>query len=360
MSLTRLFLALFLCLTFLNCNKDDSEDSIQKIFITPTPTPVPEPTPEPKYIYVSSGTCYAGGVATSTGSATIARFRYEDGAFDSIVMDYNTFAPGDFPVGLLNFDNENLLVAIENASGRRVDKVAKDGSQFNVFLLNSTALSGILRDIKRSADGSILISKSTAIEKFTTSKARVTQGANPFISAPGSVCATTATLISSFALMPNDKIAFVHAAASPNNKLNLISSSGYVTTADCLGTLAAPVTTAMPTSVIYHSSGYLVVAYGSITPASNLIGAYTLDYENNIIGSFIESFKDLSVINGPTVMYEDPVTKEIYIANGAAAYNNIEKFTIDSMTGLMQRVGQSSFIPQNIFTRCVTGILISN
>lgn len=84
------------------------------------------------YLYIASGTTYAGnGITAATASNTVVRYKL-NGGFDALVMDY-TANPGDSPVGLADYDADHLLVLVENTSGRRIDKVAKDGSSSSSF-----------------------------------------------------------------------------------------------------------------------------------------------------------------------------------------------------------------------------------
>lgn len=313
-----------------------------------------------KYLYVSSGTCYGGGVTTSAGSATVARYDISTGALDKVIVDYNSYQPGDMPNAVINYSDTQLLVAVENASGRRIDLVNKDGSGFTTYLVNSTALNGVIRNMKLLSDGSLLVSKSTAIEKFSSGKARITQGANAYIQAPGSSCATSATLLSTMSILDNGKILFAHAAASPNNKLGLISATGYVGTSDCLGVQAAPVATALPSASLMHSTGDLLVAYGSTTAASNFVTAYDLDSTTNVFSNATESMKNDSYVYGPSAMVENTEDKSVYVANALSTFNNIEKFSYDDTTKKLTRVGSTPFVPQSVFTRCITSMSIGN
>ncbi|MEK6556129.1 MAG: hypothetical protein AABZ31_12865 [Bdellovibrionota bacterium] len=148
-------------------------------------------TSEDSALYVASGNCYAGGVVTSTGVNTVTSFDTKTGKKIQVIVDYNQLMPGDSPVGVDEYDADHLLVLVENTTGRRIDLVKKDGSSISTFILNATALSAVGRKLRMAVDGSgYLVSKSSAIEKFTPSKARLTQGSNPYISAPGSTCAT--------------------------------------------------------------------------------------------------------------------------------------------------------------------------
>lgn len=306
-------------------------------------------------LYVASGGCYGGGVTLSAGSGTVAAFDPATGAFRRVIVDYASYSPGDTPVAIADYDATHILVAVENTSGRRVDLVSKFGQSVSTYLSNSTALNGVLRTIRRLTDGSLLISKSSAIEKFTPAKGRVLQGSNAFIQSPGSTCATTATLISDFVMLSNGKVLFSHAAATPNNKLVLISSTGYATTADCLGTQAAPTTTAMPTAVLAHSSGKVLVSWGSTTAASNFVYSYPVNATTNAFGTPVAAYSDNGVlVNGPTTLAEDPLNGDVYVANGLSTMNTIERFSFDSTAGTL--TPRSIRFGPNLYTRCVSAM----
>lgn len=314
-------------------------------------------TSNDRLLYVTSGGCYGGGVTLATGSGTIAAYEL-DGSFSHLVIDYNESSPGDVAVGMAEYDESRLLVAVENTAGRRVDLVYKDGSGYSLYMSNGTALNAILRSLIQLADGSILISKSTAIEKFSASKSRIQQGANPFVNAPAGACAASATLISSTTTLTNGKILYTHAAASPNNRTGLISATGYATGPDCLSVQAAPVTTSLPTSVLAHSSGKILVAYGSTTASSNTIYSYNLNPTTNAWSGATIAFSDFAVVNGPSAMVEDTTDGSVYISMATSTFNTIEKFTFDANTGRLTKVGSRPFIEPGIFSRCVSSLKI--
>ena len=309
-------------------------------------------------LYVASGACYAGGVAVSAGSSTVAVYNQSTGAYERTLVDYNTLSPGDSPVGISDYDTAHLLVTIENASGRRVDLVNKDGSGVSSYLTNSTALNGVLHAFYRFTDGSMLFSKTTAIEKVTSGKARVLQGANPYINAPAGSCATSTTMISALEMESNGKIIYAHAGATPNNKFGLISSTGYGTAADCLNAQTAPNATALPTALVMHPSGNLLVAYGSTTLTSNFIYSYSIDPTANTIGTAKAAFTDSSIVNGISAMTQNPVDLSILVANGGSTYNNVEKFTYDPTANTLTRVGTVPFIQMSVYTRCVSAMKV--
>jgi len=311
-----------------------------------------------KQLYVASGACYAGGVATSIGASTVTAFDIESGQVDRVVVDYNMISPGDSPVSIVEYDATRILVLVENAAGRRIDLVEKDGSSVSTYVVNGTALSAVLRKMVLLPDYSLLVSKSSAVEKFSAAKSRVTQGVNPYINAPGLGCATSTTLISDIVPLNNGKIIYTHAAATPNNKIGLISATGYASTADCLTSVASPTTTALPTSALQHSSGALIVTFGSTTASSNFIYGYDVNSSANIINNAVASFADMAIVNGPTSIIEDTDTGDVFVANGNANFNTIEKFYFDSSTKILSRLTVQPFIGAQIYTRCVTDMKV--
>lgn len=310
-----------------------------------------------KYLYVASGSCYGGGVATSAGPAnTVAKFNLSTGQLEQVIIDYNQVAPGDSPVSIYNYDNDSLLVLIENAAGRRIDLVKKNGSGYSTYLTNAAGLSAVLRSLVILSDFSLLVSKSSAVEKFNAGKARVTSGANPYVSAPAGTCATSTTLISSAIAHSSGKIVYTHAGATPNNKIGVISSTGYSTAGDCLSATAGPTTTSLPTRALFHSGGKLLVSYGSTTLTSNFIYSYDFDGSTGAISNPAVAFNDNSIVNGPSAMAEDPATGDVFVANVISSFNTIEKFHYSN--GTLTRASGNTFIPSGIYSRCVSDMKV--
>lgn len=337
-----LTLSLLATFMILSCGTEEKSTSN-------TSTP-PASTPQ-TYIYVASGTAYAGnGITPATATNTIVRYTTA-GVFDRIVRDY-TNSPGDSPIAMVNYSTTTILVLVENTSSRRIEEVAKDGSSYSTFLSNGTALSAQLRSLALSADGGFLVSKGTAIEKFNSAKTRITVGANPFINAPASTCATSTTLSPKIAVHSSGNIVMLHAAASPNNQVNYISKNGYTTTADCLSVVEGASANHYPTAVHLHSGGKLLVGYSSNTGPVHQI--YSYDLSSTAITAAAVAYNDTSVLQGISEIAAGP-DGSVLVAASAPALNTIEKFTISGAT--LSRVGTSTFIGPSVFTKSVTAIL---
>ncbi|UYL10228.1 lactonase family protein [Bdellovibrio sp. SKB1291214] len=336
-----------------------------------------------QHLYITSGSCYVGsGLTAETPSRTLSKLNLSTGVVDEILMDYNTVNSSDRPQSVIDYDSQNLLVLVENpvSFNRRIDLVKKKGgNSFATYLTDSTILTTtaghVVRDMVRTPDGGILISKSAAAEKLSSSKGRVTVGANAFINAPtGGTCGTTNntlisnTLISAVVALPNSKYIFAHAAATPNNRVVFINSTnGYSASADCSSAVTAPATTTFPTAMIYISSettantGYLLVSYSSSTAAQDYIYAYDVNETSGTITGATKAYENSSVLRGISAMAYDSTTGSIFVANGSTTLaNGIERFTFDPTTKTLTRVGSVPFAGTSLYTKCITGMTVAN
>lgn len=328
----------------------------------PPPSAAPESAAPSRFIYVASGACYGGDTAAgavSTGSNTVTRYDLNSGAFDSIIVDYNTFGFGDAPAGLLDYDADHLLVFVENTGGRRIDLLNKKTGATQTFLTNSN-LNGAARAFVRLDDGGFLISKSTAIERFNSNGNRITIGSSPYVSAPAGNCATSTVRITSVTTLPSGKIVFVHANTSPNKKIAVISSSGYSGAGSCLAGVTIPTTTAMPTAVLREQgSSHVLVAAGSSTPSSNFIQSYLVNDSTGAISAPVAAWTDYGYVSAPSVMIQDQSTAAIYVANARSTFNSVERFTYNPTSRTLER-NDPTFLKNSLYTRCIAGLAIGN
>ncbi|MBS1960352.1 MAG: hypothetical protein JST80_12820 [Bdellovibrionales bacterium] len=314
-----------------------------------------------KYLYVASGSCYGGGVATNTGVGVISKYDLETGARVGTVINYFAQSPNDQPVGLIEYNGDLLMSLVENTAGRRMDLIYKNGNGISIFSQNATILAAQLRGISKSADGGFYIARSSAVEKISGSKQRITSGAAAYINAPAAPCATSTTVMTQAIELPSGKILYSHAAVSPNNRIGLISSSGYNIAGDCLAGTAGPTTTALPTALAYYGSAeHTLVAYGSTTASSNFIYSYNVNETANTIGSATRAYYNPSFLSGPSAMTVDSTNGYVYVANATLGAESIERFTYDTGTRQLTRVGSSPFIPLDVYVRCVSGMLVAS
>lgn len=308
------------------------------------------------YLYIASGASYGGnGVVLSTASNTIVRYSLT-GAFDRIIYDYNA-SPGDQPTQMLDYDANYLLVLVENAGGgRRVDKVAKDGSGVSTFISNAAITGAIVRALIPTYDGGWLVSRTGLIEKFNSARARVLAGAASWITTPAGSCATSTTLIPSMVEGPSSTIIFAHAAAA-QNRLAQISKTGYNAAADCISATSAPTATHYPTFILKHSgSGKYFVAYSNTT--GPIYQIYSYSPTAAAIGAGTLVYNDPSVSQGVTAMVELPDSR-ILVANGAPSMNTIEEFQYNSSVPSLDRVG-TTFIMPSVYTKSVSSMIVAN
>lgn len=345
----QIFMSVFFVIVFVACSQEEASDEAA--------APSTETPYTGDFIYISSGSVFGGtGVAASTPSNTVYRYK-SDGTDGELVIDYALINSGDQPVALADYDSSNLLVLVENSAGRRIDLVKKDGSGYSTYITNGTALNAQLRSMAVTSDGGLLVAKTSAVEKFNSSKTRVTQGANAYVQAAGGSCTTPTVANYWVGVGPSDTILIVNGAASTSNQVNLIKSTGYASTTDCLVGKDGNTANHIPTKALYHQgSGQLIVGFSSTTGPIHQIMAFTIT-STTISGGGITIFNDSSVVNGISAIAE-MADGAILVGNATSTYNTIEKFTYSG--GTLTRVGTSPFIPSSIFTRSISDILVSD
>jgi hypothetical protein len=316
-----------------------------------------------RYLYVASGACYAGGVTTSAGSQTVAKYNLQSGEWQSLAY-YVPLSLTDTIVDMDDYNSEYLLVTVETAATtRRLDLVHKVTGAISSFLNNATAFATVLRSTALLADGGLLVADLVSVEKFDAAKTRLTNGGNAYINNPATngsaVCANSNTAMTDMVETPSGAIVYAHAAATPNNKIGLISPAGYSVVADCRSTAVAPITTALPTSMTLHSSGDLLVAYASTTAGSNFIYPYSINSAGTVITDLgSNAYINALVVDGPSRITEDRQDGYVYVASARNTLNTIERFTYSSTTKALTRVGSNPFVPSSVFTRCVAGMVV--
>lgn len=340
-----------------------------------------------RYLYVATGACYSGGGNTTFTNLTSSNvvYRVDLGNGDQqILADYNSSPAqtGDSPVAIADYDDTTLYVLVENTTttgARRVERLAKsvDGDR-TLFSNNVTALSAQLRSLFVTGSGDLVVSKSTAVEKITSANVRITQGANPFINAPAGSCATSTTLISKVIPLTNGNLVFLHAATG-QNRIGIISSSGYSVVGDCKTGVSAPNASSFPVAGFYDSANAkLIVAYAGSSTADNIntIYAYDVDENNNTITNPQEIYDSNGypttypyLLYGVTHMSYDSTTGHIYVAtavNTATTIQNyaIEKFAYNpsqigsSNTTVLTRAGSTPFFDYGVDTKCISSMFI--
>lgn len=315
-----------------------------------------------RYLYIQSGGCFAPtGLTASTASKTISRINLETGVVDKTIADY-TANLTDTPVAIAPYDDDHLYVLVENTGGRRVEILDKTAATATNFLANSTALNAVVRTLTIGSDGSFLISKSSAVERFASNKNRLPNSTTTFMSAPTGNCATATNAITATAFTSAGDILFAHSysAASANNRIGMTTGSTSAAST-CYAGVAAPTTASYPTSMVYLSDlKHLLVAYSSSTAANNQVWEYAVDESaHTITANGSASYTNTAVLNGPTAMTYDSETGYIYIANGTTGFaNSIEKFTYDSSAKTLTRVGTVPFSSPTINHNCINSMFV--
>jgi len=383
-------------------------------------------TAAPKTLYVSTGACNSGGGVTTylaaTATKTIERFGSDNGAHKGTLIDYtvSNFLASTTPQNMIDKGselwvlNENAVVAA--AAERRVIRIPKaDPLNYKVHYANLTSMNGIMRGLASDVDGSMLIGKTTAVEKINSVPVRVIANTFPWVNNPQSTCTGSNVAISGVTLLPPltalgagaGKIIMAHqGTTTAANKLNVIRESGYFGNTDCvMGTTIASISHTLatnlvaktvafnavvgtsPTSMVYidtpggATTGKLLVTYSNNQQSNTTAaGAYNVNHAivaidvndtalgTTTLGPATILWDDYSIVYGASAMAYDASTNSLYVAVGGepgvapAAYAansvgyNIEKFTLDTTNWTLSRVAPNNqaFIRGNENTKCIS------
>lgn len=342
-----------------------------------------------RYLYFSSGLCRTGSGVTSFTAATssnlIVKVNLSTGQREAIVADYSSFpaSSGDTPVGLIDWDANNLAVTVGNGTSGRIELVPKNGGTRSNFGLNpgpSTVFSATPRYMGKAADSTGFFTiKSGSIDKISNNGIRQSgpsASTNYVMNNLGATCGATNTLYNFAVQSPSGKIISGHAVASANRLVSL-SSSGASSATQCLATQAAPgAGTAWPMDAVYDSANNkLIVAWANsaTTANSNMIVIYDYDDSTGAFGTSYTVY-DASTTSGYVLfniasMAYDSTKKILYVATAISTATTvvnyaIEKFSYDPTqigidnTKVLTRVGSSPFYSYGIDTKCISSMMI--
>lgn len=215
---------------------------------------------------------------------------------------------------------------------------------------------------------------------MTSSNARITKGANPYVSAPAAPCSTSTTLITKSLVLSNDFIVFAHAAVG-QNRIGFVKPEGYATAGDCTQAQAAPNANSFPSALAYDKDNkVLFVAYSgnATTRDINSIYAYTLNEAPGSVSiSAINKIYDASLygIEHSFLLYEisdmiyDTVDKKLFVATAVNTATTILNFSIEKLNydfsligtsnnSVLTRTSTSPFKPYNSDTKCISAMMI--
>ncbi len=387
----------------------------------------------PKTLYVASGACFSGAGTTSyvaaagatAASKIISKYNADTGDMTGVFLDYNLgyFVAGTAPTTMIDLD-DSIMVSNENgaAGNRAIVKLPKsDPTAFKTYYANATALSAQLRHFARDSDGSLLIARSTAIEKITNAPQRALINTFAWVTPTVGTCGASNTLMSAVALLPaytaggatNGKIIFAHAGgAAATNRIGIVQESGWSANVaiDCLAssqtnvvhtfasnipqrTWATAVVGPSPTSMVYipttsvaSITGRLIVTVANNVTSNSLAGVYNFNhgivswdinetaYGTVAISNPVVLYDNASVVYGPSAITYDSASTSIYVGvggePGVAAANfatnnvpyNVEKFTYSLSANTLTRVAPNNqpFVQGTAITKCVSGLIVGD
>jgi hypothetical protein len=305
---------------------------------------------------------------------------------DRIIADYNA-APassGDTPVGMVDWDADNLLVLVANGSSGRIEKVPKTGGDRSNFGLNpgpGTILATTPRGMVKTSDGGLLILRTGFVEKVNTSGIR--QGSPWVNNALQATCGAANTFYTSVitSSASSNRIIATHAAASPANRTVSLGATGAGATSGCAAAQASPQTTTFPVASVFdHTNSKVIIAYAGSAATVDINSIYAYDF-NESTGALSNAQKiyDASLypatysyfLFGISAMTLDETTNTLYVATAISnattvANYAIEKFTYDpSQLGtnnalVLTRSGQVPFYNYGVDTKCISQMVVGD
>jgi hypothetical protein len=275
---------------------------------------------------------------------------------------------------------DNIIVATADSNGTtttggdkgiyRINKTSKN--KFS-FYQDTTVLTtaNIIKGLSLGSYGgsTLQIYDATKVEKVLLSNNSRILGPNAaagaFINAPATApCTAMSTLLTGGFESPTGRIVTFHGNAA--GRIGVFNKDGFVTASACDQAVSAAnsglfvAATGQPTSILKHSSGKLLVGYGSsATNASNAILAF--DYDDSSTAASISNqtlayYLPTWGLNQPSALVEDTTAGLVYVASFASG--TVDSFTFDSATKTLTRVG--TVIPASAYTNCVSGMFVGN
>ncbi len=386
----------------------------------------------PKTLYAATGACNAGAGAalkttytTTNATKTIEKFNSSNGANTGFLVDFtvSNFLVDMNPQTMID-NGSSLFVLMENpttTTERSILKMPKaDPLAYVKYYTNATSLSAAMKSLALDIDGSFIVGAQTKLEKINSQPVRVPAGANAWVNAPASTCATSATAMSAVAIMDplapavNGKIIYAHqgftgAFGAAQQRLGIIGAGGYTGTTDCvIGVQISAIThtraasAISSTAIAFNSNGTSPTAMVYIPSAGN-VGKLIVAYSNDQVGNYVavtgvynvnhaivqwdvaDTGALIATLNNPVILYDntsvtygisamayDASTKSLYVATGGepGAVNmatnnvgyNIEKFTLDTATPLLTRVSTNNqpFIKGAANLKCISSLMLGN
>lgn len=376
-------------------------------------------------LYVSTGACNSGpgqtAYTSATATRTIERFAVSNGASLGALFDYGNAQSGMqqlmSPAAIYNSGSSVFVLNEGGAGQRNLIRVPKSTPYTYTIPIanNALAFTNALTAFTIDDEGSFLISKNSAIEKFNSISTRLTASGAAWVTSPGGSCASAAASVASVLTLPTSSGITGHViysnqgVTSSTNRLGIIyGGTGYINTSNCLsgaqinttahtkasnlssGTIAFIPTGTGPTSMVLvpFTSGTvkakLIVSYSNAQTYNSVSGSVTTLNHGIAAWDIVQTSPSTASLVNPVVLVEnhnkvfavsamayDSSDNSLYVAvggvlgsnnqtTGNAGYN-IEKYTLDltQSTGpTLTRVGTQPFILGGSNTKCISGLAV--
>ncbi len=324
------------------------------------------------YIYVSSGWPNASAVNIITKWDAYGRYV-------STIADYAAmtgFSPQTLISTTLNGVTTFLSLAYNGTNGR-IDSLTPAGANFTSYISDNAALVAGARRMAMTADGSMVIARTLAtagVERFNSARVRLTTGTTPrYVTAANCQCANIVGLAAGYTTTGSEVILGVNAAATPNNRVSVWNGATAACGSAALQPAVVPAATMWPVDITYVETSKVLVLWYPFTAAPTNAQIYRYDVtvtpnavtiDNNVL-AYDDGAGDIATISATPQNLASAITtytgpdgvKYVFVAT---SNNTILKFTYDSTSGTLTKVGTVPFIYNTSLIRSPSSIAVLN
>ena len=324
------------------------------------------------YLYISSGwpTANAVNIVTKWDS---------NGGYVGTVYDYASMT-GYSPQTLLSatFGGITSFLSLAyNGTNARIDQMAVTGAGFTSYISDNAALVLGGRRMALTPDGSVVVPRTLAtagVERFNSARIRLTTGVTPrYVTAAMCQCANIVAVASGYTTTGAEVVLGANAVVTPNNRISVWNGPTSACGSAALQPAAVPATTMWPVDLTFIQAGKILVLWYPFTAATTNAQIYrydvtgppnTVTIDNGVL-AYDDGAGDIATIsatpqNLPSAIthytHEDG-TRYVFVAT---SNGTILKFTYNSTTGVLTKVGTVPLIYNSSIIKSPSSIFVLN
>lgn len=332
-----------------------------------------------KYLYVASGACQAGNNTTfsaTTASNIVYRVNVSNGHREDVIADY-AGTSGDTPVGLLDFDADNILVLVERNYARRIEKIKRDGRDGARTSFYQDAGTTVLTSMAKAPNGSIFFSRTASVGQIDANGV-VLNSTFVAANAGAAACGTANSKYSSIAVTDAGHLVYLNSANNANRVGIIRAGPTCLAGIDGPANSATAANNASASALVWIPGAKQVIAsYAGTTTAANINSLYVYDVTEDATTASLSAGTVLYDTAGYSATYPyrlyaisalayDADAKKLYVASANQVSTNIatsgnyiiERFDYDPAAKKITRDGSAPFYASGFDTKCISAMFV--